>query len=354
MQRQEQERERELARQQVEARKAEEAKQAAEAAKAKAESDKAMALQREKNALELLARDPLQYESVSMDFTKEHRELLSPLYDEVVRGEAYLKDLLEKYTELNPKVVGARKEQNFRVANFKSVVKTLQNGNQPSALFASPTERFDDYVVKAGDSFAKIVYSHGASMTALKELNGLDNHQLQLRVGQILKVPQKVAQDEAKCRVKEATKKFIAAWDNSHYDEAASLRFQADQKDPKVQLYLGWMYAFGQGGVAKNGEVAVRLFYEVEQHNPVEAWYALGCIHFMGCGVEKDDSKAVEFYKKSAERGYSPAQWNLAVMYKNGKGVVKDENEALKWCRKAAEQGHPQAQKELKAHNIEL
>ena len=337
-----------------EARKAEEAKQAAEAAKAKAESDKAMALQREKNALELLARDPLQYESVSMDFTKEQRELLSPLYDEVVRGEAYLKDLLEKYTELNPKVVGARKEQNFRVANFKSVVATLKNGGMPSVSFASPTERFDDYVVKAGDSFAKIAYSHGASMTALKELNGLDNHQLQLRVGQILKVPQKVAQDEAKCRVKEATKKFIAAWDNNHYDEAASLRFQADQKDPKVQLYLGWMYAFGQGGVAKNGEVAVRLFYEVEQHNPVEAWYALGCIHFMGCGVEKDDSKAVEFYKKSAERGYSPAQWNLAVMYKNGKGVVKDENEALKWCRKAAEQGHPQAQKELKAHNIEL
>ena len=350
-------RERELTLQkEEEARKAEEARQAAEAARTKAESDKATALENANVALEALSNDPWLYESVSMKLTQDQRDVLSPLFQEIISGDAEVKKMLESYTEAHPAVKEIRLQQNYRISQFKSVVKSIQNvGVQGiSTSLALPTERFENYIVKAGESFVQIAISHGSSIAALKELNGFNDHQLRLRVGQILKVPQKVAQDEAKRRVKEATKKFIAAWDNNHYDEAASLRFQADQKDSKVQLYLGWMYAFGQGGVAKNGEAAVRLFYEVEQRNPVEAWYALGCIHFMGCGVEKDDSKAVEFYKKSAERGYSPAQWNLAVMYKNGKGVVKDEKEALKWCRKAAEHGHPQAQKELRAHNIEL
>jgi len=182
--------------QQEEARKAAEAEKAAIAAREKAEADKAMALQVEKRALALLARDPLQYESVSMYFTKEQRDLLSPLYQEIVRGEAELNGLLEKLTELNPRVVGTRKEQNFRVMNFKCVVMNLQNGRLPSASLASPTERFDDYVVKADDTFVKIARSHGAAIEALMELNGLDSYQL--RVGQVLKVPIKTTSAKPK------------------------------------------------------------------------------------------------------------------------------------------------------------
>lgn len=179
-------RERQLARQkEEEARKAAEAEKAAMAAQKKAAADKAIALQKEKNALALLASDPLQYELVSMDLTKNQRDLLSPLYDEVVRGKAY-QEVLEKYAESNPEVVESWQEQNFRIANFKSVVKALQIGNQPASL-ASPTERFGYYLVDPGDSFARIARSYGSSIEALKELNGLSD--MRLRVGQTLKVP---------------------------------------------------------------------------------------------------------------------------------------------------------------------
>ena len=73
-----------------EARKAAEAEKAAIAARAKAETDTAMVLQRGKGALALLAIDPLQYESVSMDLTKEQRDLLSPVFKEIVMDPKYL------------------------------------------------------------------------------------------------------------------------------------------------------------------------------------------------------------------------------------------------------------------------
>ena len=344
-------REREFARQkEEEARKAETAERAAIAAREKAESDKAMALQNAKVALETLANDPWQYESVSMKLTQEQRDVLAPLFQEILSGDAEIRKMMESYTENHPAVKEKRLQQNYRISQLKSVVKSIQNvGVQgfytPLAL---PTERFENYVVKAGDSFGGIAISHGTTIKALKELNG--DCDPRILIGQTLKVPRKVVRGEAVQRCDEATEKFIAAYDDKNYDKAASLRFQADQNNPKVQTRLGWMFAFG---IAKNGEEAVKIFHRLEQHDPLEAWYALGVLYFMGCGVAKDDSKAFEYCKKAAERGYCPAQWNLAVMYNNGKGVVKDEKEAVKWWRKAAEQGHLNAQRELRARNLE-
>ena len=185
-------RERELARQkEEEARKAAEAERAVSAAKAKAESDKAVALQNAKVALEVLANDPWQYESVSMKLTQEQRDVLSPLFREIIAGDAEVKQMLKSYTEAHPDVKEVRLQQNYRISQFKSVVKSIQNvGVQAiSTSFVLPTERFENYVVKAGDSFAGVARSHGSSIDALKELNGLDGRQLQLRVGQVLTVP---------------------------------------------------------------------------------------------------------------------------------------------------------------------
>ena len=185
-------RERELERQkEEEARKAAEAEKAAIAAREKAESDKAMALQNAKVALETLANDPWQYESVSMKLTQEQRDVLAPLFQEILSGDAEIRKMMESYTENHPAVKEKRLQQNYRISQLKSVVKSIQNvGVQGfSTSLALPTERFENYVVKAGDSFARVARSHGSSIGALKELNGLDDHQLQLRVGQVLLVP---------------------------------------------------------------------------------------------------------------------------------------------------------------------
>ena len=126
--------ERELARQKdEEARKAAEAEKAAIAARAKAETDTAMVLQRGKRALALLAIDPLQYESVSMDLTKEQRDLLSPVFKEIVMGEASLKALLSSYTLNHPEVRIHKKAQEDRIASFKMTVEMLRSGKLSGA-----------------------------------------------------------------------------------------------------------------------------------------------------------------------------------------------------------------------------
>lgn len=126
--------ERELARQKdEEARKAAEAEKAAIAAREKAETDTAMVLQRGKRALALLAIDPLQYESVSMDLTKEQRDLLSPVFKEIVKGEASLEAFLSLYTLNHPEVRIHKKAQEDRIASFKMTVEMLRSGKLSGA-----------------------------------------------------------------------------------------------------------------------------------------------------------------------------------------------------------------------------
>lgn len=180
-------RERELPRQKDEEfRETEETKRTAIAAKEK--SDK-MVLQNARMALESLADDPWQYESVSIQLAQEQREVLAPLFREIVSGDAEIRIMLESYTEANPAVKEKRLQQNYRISQFKAVVNSIQNAGVPvdSTSFVLPTERFESYIVKAGDTFANIARSHGSSVRALKELNGLDDYRL--RVGQVLTVP---------------------------------------------------------------------------------------------------------------------------------------------------------------------
>ena len=81
----------------------------------------------------------------------------------------------------------------------------------------------------------------------------------------------------------------------------------ADQGHAGAQVFLGWMYA--------NGE-----------------------------GVPEDDAEAAGWYRLAADQGHAYAQYNLGVMYGNGEGVVEDDAEAARWYRLAADQGHAGAQ----------
>jgi len=154
--------------------------------------------------------------------------------------------------------------------------------------------------------------------------------------------------------------------------------------DTQSQLFLGWNYYYGEGGVAKDYDKAVywyrkaaesgnvraqhglALCYDfgrgvAEDHEDAAYWYrrsaeqgyfkaqlALGFCYYNGDGVPKDLKKAAHWWQKAAEQGYADAQFNLGLCYENGDGVPKDLKKAAYWYGKAAEQGHPEAQKALK------
>ena len=120
------------------------------------------------------------------------------------------------------------------------------------------------------------------------------------RAGQIAKVAKESASR------KDTTTKFIAAYNEKRYDDAARLRHDIDLNDANVQFDLGYMYANGKG-------------------------------------LEEDAGEGIKWYRKAAENGILSAMFNLGVMYSTGKGVAKDLEEGERWYKKAAEKGHEKA-----------
>lgn len=154
----------------------------------------------------------------------------------------------------------------------------------------------------------------------------------------------KVAKESAGRR--DATAKFIEAYNEEKYDDAARLRHDVDLNDVTVQFDLGFMYANGRG-VLKDDSEAYRWYLKAaNQGNPI-AQCNLGRAYEEGKGVAKDEEEALKWYRKAAENGSLTAQFNLGVMYSKGEGVVKDEAESEKWYRKAADGGYEKAKEAL-------
>ncbi len=113
-----------------------------------------------------------------------------------------------------------------------------------------------------------------------------------------------------------------------------------------AQLYLGMMYALGQG-VPKDYSEALKWFSLAAEQGDAQAQYVLGSMYFEGRGVPQVYSEAFKWFSLAAEQGDAAAQNSLANMYVDGKGVPKDYSKALKWVRMAAEQGNAVAQNGL-------
>jgi uncharacterized protein len=73
----------------------------------------------------------------------------------------------------------------------------------------------------------------------------------------------------------------------------------------------------------------------------------LGILYADGNGVKRDAVAAAGWFRRAAEQGNGVAAYNLARAYQNGEGVAQDLAEAKKWARKAAERGIPHAQLQL-------
>ena len=120
-------------------------------------------------------------------------------------------------------------------------------------------------------------------------------------------------------------------------------RKAADQGDAKAQFGLGLMYSNGQG-VPQDYVEAARWYRKAADQGDAEAQYGLGFMYYQGKGVPHDYVEAARWYRKAAEQDNAEAQYGLGFMYLNGQGVPQDYVEATRWYRKAADQGDAEAQ----------
>lgn len=106
-------------------------------------------------------------------------------------------------------------------------------------------------------------------------------------------------------------------------------------------------YYHGNGDIAKDLQVAHRLFLKAESLGSIDAQFNLGVMYDNGQGIQKNSPEALKWYEKAANSGHAKAQYNLGAMLYEGYGTSKDVKQGLKWLLKAAEQGEVKAQYKL-------
>ena len=144
-------------------------------------------------------------------------------------------------------------------------------------------------------------------------------------------------------RTKQATRKFLAAYEAKNHDEAARLVKRADTSDAHVQYTLGMMYWHGNG-VASNDTESVRWLTRAAEQRYYKAQLFLGLRYGAGDGVVKDEDRAAHWLRAAAEQGGPALQVLVGMRFRDGEGVAKNEVEAVKLFRMAAEQGCAEAQ----------
>ncbi len=139
----------------------------------------------------------------------------------------------------------------------------------------------------------------------------------------------------------------LSLYNNKQYKKAFPLMQNAAKEgNADAQLYLGWMYANGQG-IKRNYAQAVSWLRKSANQGNALAQNDLGLMYAEGRGVKRNYAQAISWYRKSAEQGNAYAQNNLGWMYVNGRGIIQDDQQAVFWLKKAAEQGNAYAQTNL-------
>jgi TPR repeat protein/Holliday junction resolvasome RuvABC ATP-dependent DNA helicase subunit len=115
----------------------------------------------------------------------------------------------------------------------------------------------------------------------------------------------------------------------------------AELEEAEGNYCLGFMFATGGPGLARDPHQAVRLFETAAaKGHPLAQWNA-GIAYFRGDGVKEDAAKAFTYFQAAAEQGYAEAQFNEGMFYQLGLGgVKKDLARAAQCFERAAEQGH--------------
>lgn len=106
---------------------------------------------------------------------------------------------------------------------------------------------------------------------------------------------------------------------------------------------VAFFYEKGIGTEANEAKAAEWYRKGAEKNIPV-------CLHNLAVfteegkgGVKKDAEQAVKLYYRAAVTGFPPSQVSLAVRYREGRGVEKDAQAALAWFERAMQNGHADA-----------
>ena len=133
-----------------------------------------------------------------------------------------------------------------------------------------------------------------------------------------------------------------------NWEEALKYFQKAAKTNPKAQFYLSSCGKFGDtlatNQLTEETE-AVKLFRLEAKKNQPYACHVLGMCYEHGYeGVVKDEKEAVNYYRLAAESGCDEAQLNLGFCYLEGIGVQKDTQLALEYFNKSATAGNESAQ----------
>ncbi|EJK76551.1 hypothetical protein THAOC_01680 [Thalassiosira oceanica] len=97
-------------------------------------------------------------------------------------------------------------------------------------------------------------------------------------------------------------------------DVLALIRARVAKKDPVAVNFLGEKYFFGELGLQRDVQKAIKLRTEAAELGSVEALFSLGDSYELGEGVGQDKVKAVELYEKAAMLGHVESRNNLGCI----------------------------------------
>ena len=112
---------------------------------------------------------------------------------------------------------------------------------------------------------------------------------------------------------------------------------RANEGNVDAQLALGYMYLYGEDGVAPDYEQAFKFYEMAANQNNQIALNNLGSLYFNGIGTKRDYLKAAQLFELAAKNGSSDAAVNLAFIYLSSEDNQNAHNEAIKLFAQAAQ-----------------
>lgn len=95
----------------------------------------------------------------------------------------------------------------------------------------------------------------------------------------------------------------VKLYEQGNYQEAARIfKDYAKQGDADAQLYLGLMYAKGQG-VAQDYRQAAKWYQKAAEQGNADAQFVVGSFYYLGTGVEKNIKTAKKWIEKGCNNG---------------------------------------------------
>jgi TPR repeat protein len=110
------------------------------------------------------------------------------------------------------------------------------------------------------------------------------------------------------------------------------LKLQADCERHHVEscAQLGYCFAHGEGGAARDDRKAVEFYKLAFAGENVSACGNLGFMYAAGRGTARDDKLAFAFYQKACEGGSVGDCTNMASALNLGQGTPKDDQRATR------------------------